>query len=125
MNAIHSILDLTINGLGDLASADMVTGNPVQFKDKTIIPVIKLSVGMGGGGGTGEGQGKDRKHPGGGGKGVGAGAGGGAHLIPVAVIVKDGSGVKVLTVPHPKKGIEKLMDKLPALVEKIKNATGN
>ena len=36
-------------------------------------------------------------------------------------IVKDKQGVRVLKVPHPKKGIEKLFDKIPALVEKIKS----
>ncbi len=121
MSAIHTILDMTLGGLGDLANADMVTGKPVQIKDKTIVPIIKLSVSVGGGGGSGEGAGKDRKHPQAGkGKGMGGGAGGGAHLTPVAIVVKDKQGVRVLKVPHPKKGLEKLMDKIPALVEKIK-----
>jgi uncharacterized spore protein YtfJ len=121
MSGIHTILDMTINGLGDLAKADMVTGQPVQVNDKTIVPIIKMSVSVGGGGGSGEGEGKDRKCPQGGkGKGMGGGAGGGAHLTPVAIIVKDKEGVRVLKVPHPKKGFEKLMDKIPALVEKIK-----
>ncbi len=124
MTRIHTILDLTINGLGDLAKTDIVTGNPVQIKDKTIVPIIKMTVGFGGGGGAGEGEGKDRKHPqGGGGKGMGAGAAGGVSLMPVAVIVKDEKGVRVLKVPHPKKGLEKLMDKIPALVEKVKGMT--
>ena len=121
MSAIHTILDMTLGGLGDLAKADMVTGKAVQINDKTIVPIIKLSVSMGGGGGLGEGEGHDRRHPHPGkGKGMGGGAGGGAQLIPVAIIVKDKQGVRVLKVPHPKKGFEKLMDKIPALVEKIK-----
>ncbi len=122
MSAIHTILDMTVGGLGDLANADIVTGKAVQINDKTIVPIIKMSVSVGGGGGSGEGNGKDRKHPQGGkGKGVGGGAGGGAHLTPVALIVKDQQGVRVLKVPHPKKGLEKLMDKIPALVEKFKD----
>ena len=121
MSAMHTILDMTLNGLGDLAKADMVTGKAVQIGDKTIVPIIKLSVSVGGGGGLGEGSGKDRKHPKGGkGKGTGGGAGGGAHLTPVAIIIKDTQGVRILQVPHPKKGLEKLMDKIPSLVEKIK-----
>lgn len=121
MTAIHTILDMTVGGLGDLANADMVTGKPVQIKDKTIIPIIRMSVSVGGGGGSGEGEGKDGKHPHGGkGKGVGGGAAGGAHLTPVAIIVKDKQGVRVLKVPHSKKGLEKLLDKIPALMEKIK-----
>ncbi len=121
MSGIDTILDMTLGGLGDLAKADMVTGKAVQIGDKTIVPIIKMSVSVGGGGASGEGEGKERKHPQGGkGKGMGSGAGGGAHLTPVAIIVKDKQGVRVLKVPHPKKGFEKLMDKIPALVEKIK-----
>ena len=126
MSAIHAILDMTLSGLGDVAKADMVTGKPVQINDKTIIPILRMSIAIGGGGGFGEGEGKDSKNPqGAGGKGMGAGAGGAAHLTPVAVIVKDASGVRVLKVPHPKKGFEKLMDKIPALVEKFKKMDEN
>jgi uncharacterized spore protein YtfJ len=124
MSAIHTILNMTLAGLGDLAKADMVTGKPLQINDKTIIPIMKMSVSMGGGGGSGEGEGKEGKHrkhtQGGKGKGMGSGAGGGAHLTPVAIVVKDKQGVRILKVPHPKKGLEKLLDKIPALVEKIK-----
>ncbi len=121
MSAIHTILDMTMNGLGDLANADMVAGKAVQINGKTIVPIIKISVSVGGGGGSGEGEGRSKKHSQKGkGKGMGSAAGGGAKLTPVALIIKDGSGVRVLKVPHPKKGIEKLMDKLPAMVEKFK-----
>lgn len=124
MSAINGILQMTLSGLGDLATADIVTGKPVVFGDKTIVPVIQLSVGLGGGGGSGEGEGKDKKHPQGGkGKGMGGGAGGGAKLTPVALIVKDKAGVRVLKVPSPRTGLEKWIDKIPALVEKVKGMT--
>ncbi len=119
MSGLHKILDMTMDGLGDLAKADIVTGKPVQINDKTLIPILQLSVSLGGGGGTGEGEGVDRKRPQGG-KGTGGLAAGGAQLTPVAVIVKDTAGVRILKVPQAKKGIEKWIDKIPELVEKIK-----
>ena len=61
MTAIHTLLDMTLGGLGDLAKADMVTGKAVQVGDKTIVPIIKMSVSVGGGGGSGEGEGKEGK----------------------------------------------------------------
>lgn len=121
MSAIHTILDMTIQGMTELADADMVTGKQIQVGDKLIVPVLRLSVGLGGGGGKGEGEGKDPKRSKmGKGTGVGGGAGGSILLTPVAVIVKDKSGVRILKVPEAKAGLDKLLDKLPGLVEKIK-----
>jgi uncharacterized spore protein YtfJ len=121
MNAIHTILDMTIEGMTQLADSDIVTGKQIQVGDKSIVPILKLSMGIGGAGGKGEGEGKDpKKSQTGKGTGLGGGAGGSVHLTPMAVIVKDKSGVKILKVPSAKGNFEKLMDKLPGFVEKIK-----
>ena len=42
---------------------------------------------------------------------VSGGAGGSVQLTPMAVVVKDKSGVKILKVPNPKGGFEKLMER--------------
>ena len=120
MSAIHTILDMAVDSMGQLADADIVTGKTIQAGDKTIVPILKLSVGMGGGGGQGEGE--DPKHPERGkGKGMGGGAGGSVQLTPMAVVVKDKDGVKILKVPSPKGNFEKFLDKIPGFVEKIKD----
>ena len=126
MAALHTFMDLAIGGLSDLASADVVMAKPVEVNGKQLIPVLSLNVGFGGGGGKAEGEGSQpnphgpKKHGGKGkGKGAGSGAAGGARLVPIALVIRDGSGVRVLRVPKPKKGIEKLLDKIPDLVEKI------
>ena len=121
MSAIHTILDMTLDGMTQLADANIVTGKAIQVGDKTIVPILKLSVGMGGGGGKGEGEGKDPKHANQGkGTGMGGGAGGSVQLTPMAVVVKDKSGTRILKVPCPKGGIERFLDKMPGFVEKIK-----
>ncbi|MDJ0766079.1 MAG: spore germination protein GerW family protein [Myxococcota bacterium] len=121
MSAIHTILDMAVDSMSQLADANIVTGKAVQVGDKTIVPILKLSVGMGGGGGQGEGEGKDTKHANAGkGTGMGSAAGGSVQLSPMAVIVKDKNSTKILKVPHPKGSFEKLIDKVPGFVEKIK-----
>lgn len=125
MAAVHRMMDLAIGGLSDLANADVVMAKPVDVKGKQVIPVLALNVGFGGGGGEAEGEGSGhghgaKKHGGKGkGKGAGSGAAGGARLIPIALVVRDAAGVRVLRVPKPKKGIEKFIDMIPGLVEKI------
>ena len=59
------------------------------------------------------------------GSGTGSGAAGGARLTPIALVVLDAGGVRVLRVPKPKKGLEKLLDKIPGLVEKFQKLEGN
>ena len=122
MAVLNAMMDLAIGGLSDLASADVVMAKPVEVNGKQLIPVLSLNVGFGGGGGKAEGEGSSpqKKHGGKGkGKGAGSGAAGGARLVPIALVIRDEGGVRVLRVPRPKKGIEKLLDKIPDLVEKI------
>ena len=129
MSTMKSMMDLAIGGLGDLANADVVMAKPVDVDGKQVIPVLALNVGFGGGGGHGEGEGNQPAGAGkkghgkgkGKGSGTGTGAAGGARLTPVAVVIRDAGGVRVLKVPRPKKGLEKLLDKIPGLVEKIQN----
>ena len=124
MSSFHAMLDLAVDGLRDLANADVVFAKPVVINDKQIIPVLALSVGFYGMGGEGEGEGQPPANTKKGscigkGKGTGSIAAGGARLIPIAVVVKDKNGIRVLKVPKKKKGIEKLFEKIPGLVEKI------
>ena len=44
MSAIHTILDMAVDSLGQLADADIVTGRTIQVGGKTIVPILKLSV---------------------------------------------------------------------------------
>lgn len=130
MATASTMVDVTINSLKDLANADVVMAKPVDVDGKQIIPVLALNVGFMGAGGSAEGEGSQPHRHGqkksggkGKGKGVGSGAAGGARLTPIAVVVRDSAGVRVLKVPKQKKGLEKLLDQIPALVEKIQKVT--
>jgi uncharacterized spore protein YtfJ len=126
MTTSTSMIDITVNGLSDLANAEVVVAKPIDVDGKQIIPVLALSVGFFGAGGNAEGEGSQPRHQGqkrsggkGKGKGAGSGAVGSAKLVPIAVVIRDGSGVRVMRVPKQKKGLEKLMDQIPGLVKKI------
>lgn len=113
---IKSMLDQ----LRQMATTETVVGKPVTIEDKTILPVIKFSVGFGAGGGegTGESPAKEGKSQKGGG--YGQGGGGGIKIDPVAfVTVHEG---KVMLLPITKTGanVERIVEAVPDLVEKIR-----
>ncbi|MDB4894690.1 MAG: hypothetical protein JWN15_952 [Firmicutes bacterium] len=84
-----------------------VMGEPINYGDVTLVPVMDLMFGAGGGGGEGE---KDQ--------GSGAGGGMGARLSPKAVIVIKNGEAQVLQLG---KGgaIDKIVDAIPELITKF------
>jgi len=113
---IKSIVD----ALKQMATTETVVGKPITIEDTTVVPVIKFSVGFGAGGGEGTGEapvskeGKATK-----GFGYGQGGGGGVKVDPVAFItIHEG---KVTLLPVTRKGakIDKLVEAVPDLIEKI------
>ncbi len=120
LSQIEEMLKLLADDLGGVATGDAVLGSPVKLGETTVYPVSMVSVGLVGGGGEGEtgaaeAGGKSEK-------GDGGGSGGGARARPVAVIVLSPAGLKVLPLPQRKGAFERLLDKIPTLVEKVKEA---
>jgi uncharacterized spore protein YtfJ len=106
--------------LAETAQSDVVVGTPIELGGVTVVPLSRVSLGLGAGGGTGEGNGAQRgKHPG---SGTGGGSGGGAKVRPVAVAVFTAEGVEILQIPERKGRLDKLLDQLPPLVEKLSAA---
>ncbi|WP_135609938.1 GerW family sporulation protein [Methanococcoides sp. AM1] len=101
--------------LEHLVSAKTVIGDAVVAGNKTIIPVTKVSFGFGSGGGEGKKDGNE--------SGFGGGGGGGAKIEPVAFIVIEEEGVRLLTLSG-KSDIGKLIEAVPEVFEKIKSAKG-
>lgn len=121
MKQIEDILQVVSEELSGVATGDAVVGSPIALGAVTVYPVSMVSIGMGGGGGEGEvaaeGSGKPEK-------GVGGGSGGAARACPVAVLVVGAGGVKVVPLPQRKGAVERLLDKLPDLVGRVKTAAG-
>jgi uncharacterized spore protein YtfJ len=129
MNQITQMMELVSEKLGELARSDLVVGDPIELGPVTVVPLTQVGVGLGGGGGEGEGAMAHHgmKHKGGGapfehGKGIGGGAGGGAKVRPVAVIIFAPDGVRVEPIPDRKGLLDKLMDYIPQLIERVQKA---
>ena len=95
-----------------MAEQNAVVGEPIVTQDGvTLIPVNRVSIGLGSGGTEYGGE----KHFAGGG-------GAGAKIEPVSfIVVKDGS-VRVMPVAVPASNtVERVLDMVPTMVEKVEN----
>jgi len=90
-----------------------VVGEPIQVGDITLVPFIDICFGLGTGGGTGT----EQK----GNQGTGGGAGSGGRVSPSAVLVIKGDQVELLPIKKAG-GLEKLIDMVPDIVEKVKDS---
>jgi len=108
----QEVIKTIVEELKAMATTESIVGEPMLVDDKTIIPVIKISMGFGGGGGEDAG-GKKRG-------GTGAGGGGGIKIEPAAFIVVDEEKVSLL--PIKPKSFEKVFEVVPELISKIKAA---
>ena len=108
-NNVVDILKGVVGELREIAKSETVIGEPVTVGDKTVIPVVKVSVGFGAGGGQGESEKV--------GGGFGGGVGGGARIEPVAFIIMDETGASLLPVSKGK--WENIIESIPGLAKKL------
>lgn len=108
-NNVMEVIKGIVEELKGIASAESIIGEAVTVGDKTVIPVVRVSVGFGAGGGEGQ---KDKS-----GGGFGAGGGGGCVIEPAAFIIMDKKGVSLLPAKPGK--VDSFVDAIPAVVNKI------
>ncbi len=108
-NNVMEVIRGIVGELKGIATAESIIGEPVTVGDKTVIPVVRVSVGFGAGGGEGQ---KDKS-----GGGFGAGGGGGCVIEPAAFIIMDKTGVSLLPARPGK--VDSIVDAIPAVVNKI------
>lgn len=108
-NNVVDILKGVVGELREIARSETIIGEPVTVGDRTVIPVVKISVGFGAGGGQGEDE-KSRS-------GFGGGGGGGTKIEPAAFIIIDDKGVSLLPVAKGK--WENIIDAIPGIAKKI------
>ena len=126
MKHVFDLLSLVGGTLEKVAKSDVVAGAPITLGGVTLVPISRVSVGMGCGGGQGEGQagpvGKGRAFSG---EGLGGGAGAGGRIRPAAVAVFGENGVQILPIPEEKGTWEKLFDKVPDLIDRVKQVVAD
>jgi uncharacterized spore protein YtfJ len=96
MEEIKRLVDSMAARFRALAQGNAVVAKPITIGERHVVPLCELGLGFGGAGGAGEGEEKaggegDAK----GGSGAGAGAAGGVKAAPVAVLVIDGTDVRL------------------------------
>ena len=124
---IQGLMTTTMNSIKDMIDVDTIIGEPIQAtNDIVVIPSSKVSFGFAAGGSEFKGETvnaynrreKDEqiqyRLP------FGGGAGAGVSLSPVAFLVVQGDMIKLLPVNHST-SIDKLLDYIPDLFEKVKN----
>lgn len=110
-NKVSQILKDIVGELKDIASSQTVVGEPITVQDKTVIPVVKISVGFGAGGGQGESKEKIG--------GFGGGGGGAARIEPSAFIIMDKEKISLLSAKPGK--LDALVEAVPGLFTKIRD----
>ncbi len=113
-NRVSEILKDIVGELKEIASSQTVVGEPITIGDKTVVPVVKISVGFGAGGGQGEYPSK--------GGGFGGGGGGAAKIEPSAFIIMDKDRISLLSAKPGK--LDALVEAVPGLIGKIRDIKG-
>jgi uncharacterized spore protein YtfJ len=108
-NNVVEVLKGVVGELREIANSQTIIGDAITVGDKTVIPVIKVSVGFGAGGGQGEAGDK--------GQGFGGGGGGGAKIEPAAFIIMDDKGIKLLSAGKGK--WDQIFEAIPGIAGKI------
>lgn len=109
MANIMDMLSAIVGEIKAIAKSETVIGEPITLGDKTVVPMVKISVGFGAGGGEGTEQEKR--------SGFGGGGGGGVMIEPAAFLVIDGDKISLL--PAKSQKFEKLIEAVPDVLEKI------
>ena len=124
---IEGLMLTAMNSIKDMIDVNTIIGEPIQASNEiVVIPISKVSFGFAAGGSEFKGetineyskQDKDEqiqyKLP------FGGGTGAGVSLSPVAFLVIQGDMVKLLPINHST-SIDKLLDYIPDLFEKVNN----
>lgn len=120
MEAIDHLVGVVVDHLGATVNSRTISGEPIKVGDVTLVVLSMLSLGMGAGGGEGEQDGtKGKGSPG---AGSGEGAGGGAKVRPAAVIAFTAAGVQVLPVPDHPDLFDKVVERIPEVVDMVEKA---
>lgn len=120
---IEGLMNTAMNSIKEMVDVNTIIGEPIQANNNVvIIPISKVNFGFAAGGSEFKGkvQGKqdnnnlpnDIRMP------FGGGSGAGVSISPIAFIVVQQTGVKLLPVEHSS-SLDKLLDLVPDLIDKL------
>ena len=111
-NDIGNIFDAALDKLKEISGSDTIIGEIIILDEKTkIIPVSKVTFGFAGAGGD---FGKTTKDN------FGVGTGGGVTITPIAFLVSEGNGVRLLQLVDSKAStVDNIIRTVPEMVNKV------
>jgi sporulation protein YtfJ len=124
---IQGLMTTAMESLKAMIDVNTIIGDPVETPDGSVIlTVSKVGFGFaaggsefaiegqggGGGGGAGSKEGQ-KQHP------FGGGSGGGVSITPIAFLIVNSQGVKMLHLDESTHLLEKILDLAPQAVEKV------
>lgn len=118
---IQGVMETAMKSIREMVDVNTIVGNPITTADgSTIIPVSKVGFGFASGGSDF----KQKNHTEGENPCFGGGSGAGVTITPIAfLIVSSNGGVSLLPVDNPQfSAVDKAIDMLPSMVDKLKEA---
>ena len=112
-NPLNELMMPTMDHLKGVTDANTIIGAPIHADGVTLIPVSKLSVGVGGGGTAFSTKNQSA------GNNFGGGSAASAKLEPVAFLIIQNGGVKLMPVNANPSGLIKVVDTVPEVVDKV------
>ncbi|MBO1625294.1 sporulation protein YtfJ [Bacillus cereus] len=112
---IQGLMTTAMQHLKQMTDVNTIIGDPIKAADGSVIlTVSKVSFGFAAGGSEFGKVESSGRHP------FGGGSGGGVSINPVAFLVINGQGVKVLHLDQQTHVIDKILELAPQAVDKVK-----
>ncbi|AWI13123.1 MULTISPECIES: GerW family sporulation protein [Bacillaceae] len=113
---IKGLMTTAMENLKDMIDVNTIIGDPVETPDGSVIlTVSKVGFGFAAGGSqfSVDGSSKENELP------FGGGSGGGVSITPIAFLIVNSQGVKMLHIDESTHLVEKILDLAPSAVEKV------
>ncbi|MGN1402610.1 MAG: GerW family sporulation protein [Bacillus sp. (in: firmicutes)] len=119
---IQGLMSAAMENLKEMVDVNTIIGDPVETPDGSVIlTVSKVGFGFGAGGSEFNGAGLHAAGTGPTKLPFGGGSGGGVSITPVAFLIVNSSGVRLLHLDQNTHLLERIMDMAPGAVEKIQS----
>ena len=120
---IEGLMNSAMENLKSMIDVNTIIGDPVETPDGSVIMTVsKVGFGYAAGGsdyqisrGGSQGTGEEKRHP------FGGGAAGGVSITPIAFLIVNAHGVKMLHLNESTHLIEKILDSAPIAMDKVES----
>ena len=112
---VNDMMGSTMEKIKSMIDVNTVVGQPIVAGEVTIIPVSRVSFGFASGGSDFT----SRHQKPGGDNAFGGGSGAGVHLDPIAFLIVRGDNVRLLPVFPSSGPIDRAIDMVPEVVDKV------